>query len=357
MSPPFLRAGLQLLALLWLLGTQLTTACAEGLNEAEVPVAGQDAVARSAAAADALAEVFVKTSGSRRVLDNPVVAAALRDADRLLVQFYFTRLEYPARSDGPTEELGLHAVFSPQAVASVLQRAGEPLLPPNRPVTLLWLAIDDGAATGPRLLDRDTDAVLGAWLQFHAAQRGLVLRFPEMDMQDSMAVDVSQVWALDAPALGAASARYGAGPMLLAKLVARPDGPLSGEWLYLDGEQESAGQGAAASVEALAAEAVGFAAEAIAVRYAVRTDESQGEQLRVRIDGLDAFRAYYRVYRQLREMKSVHRVQLALVDRDAFFFDLTTASDLETVLRELSLLPQLQPLGDATEAHYRWSGS
>ena len=56
-------------------------------------------------------------------------------------------------------------------------------------------------------------------------------------------------------------------------------------------------------------------------------------------------------------MTSVRRVQLVLVDRDSFFFDLVTASDTDSVLRELSLLPQLLPHGDTAELHYRWSGS
>ncbi|HND14996.1 MAG TPA: hypothetical protein PLN78_08455, partial [Pseudomonadales bacterium] len=84
---------------------------------------------------------------------------------------------------------------------------------------------------------------------------------------------------------------------------------------------------------------------------------TEGEQLRLRVDGLNTFQAYYRTYRLLREMTSVRRVQLVLVDRDSFFFDLVTASDTESVLRELSLLPQLQLRGDAAELHYRWSGS
>ncbi len=356
MSPRIFRTGFPLL-MLWLLASGALAVGATTLNEAEVPVAAQDSAARSAAATAALAEVFVKSSGSQQVLGNPVVAATIRDADRQLVQFYFTRLVYPPRSDGPAEELGLHAVFSPQAIASVLQRAGEPILPPNRPAILLWLAIDDGSGTGPRLFDRDTDATLAAWLRWHAVRRGVPLRFPEMDLQDSTTIGAGQVWALDSQALRAASERYGAGPLLIARLAATIDGGWLGEWLYLDGEQTSEGQGSAPAVDTLAGEIVGFGTEGVAARYAVRAAETEGEQLRLRVDGLSTFQSYYRAYRLLREMTSVRRVQLALVDRDTFFFDLVTASNTDSVLRELSLLPQLQLRGDAAELHYRWSGS
>ncbi len=356
MSPRIFRTGFPLLVL-WLLASWALAVGATALNEAEVPVAAQDSAARSAAAAAALAEVFVKSSGSQHVLGNPVVATAIRDADRQLQQFYFTRLAYPPRSQGPAEELGLHAVFSPQMIASVLQRAGEPILPPNRPAILLWLAIDDGSGAGPRLFDRDADAALAAWLRWHGARRDIPLRFPEMDLQDSATVGVEQVWGLDAQALRAASERYGPGPVLIAKLAAGSDGGWLGEWRYLDGEQTSEGQGSAPAVETLAGEIIDFGAEGVAARYAVRAAETEGEQLRLRVDGLNTFQAYYRTYRLLREMTSVRRVQLVLVDRDSFFFDLVTASDTESVLRELSLLPQLQLRGDAAELHYRWSGS
>lgn len=327
-----------------------------GLHEAEVPIAAQDAAARSAAAAAALAEVFVKTSGSRRALDNPVVAGALREADRLLAQFYFSRIAYPPRSAGPAEELGLHAVFSPPAIANLLRRAGEPLLPPNRPATLLWIAIDDGTGGGARLFDRDADAALADWLRWHGGRRGMPLRFPEMDLQDSTTVAAEQVWQLDAPALLAGSERYGPGPVLLAKLAATGDGGWVGQWVYRDGEQASDGEANAPAIEVLAGELVDFAAEGVAARYAVHAAAEQGEQLRLRVDGLAAFPHYHRAYRLLQGMTSVRQVQLVLVDRDTFFFDLVTASDAETVLRELSLLPGLQPVGEAAALHYRWSG-
>lgn len=355
MNPSIFRTGLVLLVSCWL-ASWLPSTHADSLSEAEVPVAGQDARTRSVAAAAALAEVFVKTSGSRRVLDNPAVAGAIREADRLLLQFYFTRLVYPPRDDGPAEELGLHAVFSPQTITTVLRRAGEPLLPPNRPPVLLWLAVDDGSGTGARLFDRDTDAALAAWLRWHAARRGMVLRFPEMDMQDSTTVDAGQVWTLDMQNLRMASTRYGAGPMLLARLSADAGGHWLGQWRYLDGEQEIDGQGETGAMDALAGEIVDFIAETVAARYAVHTVEADGERLRLQVDGLRSFDDYYRTYRVLRDMKSVRRLQLALVDRGTFFFDLTTASDTETVLRELSLLPQLQSLGDSSELLYRWAG-
>lgn len=345
------------LLVLWLPASSGVSAMVAGLNEAEVPVAAQDNAARSAAAAAALAEVFVKTSGSRNVLANPVVSDAIRHADRLMAQFYYTRITRPANSDDARgEEMGLHAVFPAAAIANLLRRAGEPLLPSHRPATLLWIAIDDAAGAGPRLFDRDSDRVLGDWLRVHAARRGIPLRLPEMDLQDSSTVDVAEVWRLDVPALQAASERYGPGPLMLVKLAATGEDGWVAEWVYADGEQQGEGRSAATGIDALAGAIADFAAEGVAARYAVHADGEQGEELRLRVDGLRDFPAYYRTYTALREMVSVRKVQLALVDRDSFFFDLSTVSDAQAVLRELSLLRELQPVGEAEALHYRWFG-
>lgn len=379
MSRQIARQGFLLLAL----GLLVLVARAEtvkGLYEADVPVASQDEQARAAAVAAGFRAVLVKVAGSARVLENPGVAAALPRANNYLLQFYFTNISYPPRDSGPAQEPGLHVVFPPRTVDDILRRAGEPMLPPNRPATLLWLALDDG--TGPRLLSRAVDTAVADWLGFHAARRAMPLLFPQMDIEDSAALTPEQAWALDAEATLRASARYGTESVLVGKLVRASDGSWLGEWRYLGAAQSSSagqpgdaassdgatgtaagitgtssdGSGRAPALEELAGQLADFTADAVAARYAVQTGLANTEQLRLRVDGVAGFAAYEKLSGLLKAMTSVRGLQLVLIDRDTLFFDIVTDSNFASVARELSLLSQLSRAGAEGELHYRWAG-
>ena len=392
MSRHIARQGLLCLALgLLVLGARAETV--KGLYEAEVPVAGQDEQSRAVAVDAGFRQVLLKVAGSSQVLANPAVAAVLPRAGNYLLQFYFTQISYPPRDSGPAAEPGLHVAFTPRAVNDVLRRAGAPMLPPNRPATLLWLALDDG--TGARLLSRATDTAVADWIGFHAARRAMPLLFPQMDLEDSAALAPEQVWALDGDAARGASARYGVESVLIGRLVRASDGSWLGEWRYLDVAPRGAGlpagaaagdaaggdaasgaaateaavtgaaaggatgrdgSGSAPTLEELAAQLADFTADAVAERYAVQTGLANTEQLRLRVDGVAGFAAYEKLLQLLEAMTSVRGVQLVLVDRDTLFFDIVTDSNFDSVARELSLLSQLGSTGAEGELHYRWIG-
>lgn len=388
MSSHIARQGFLCLALgLLVLAARAETV--KGLYEADVPVASQDEQARAVAVDAGWRQVLVKVAGSARVLDNPAVAATLPRANNYLLQFYFTQINYPPRDSGPAQEPGLHVVFPPRTVDDILRRAGEPILPPNRPATLLWLTLDDG--TGPRLLSRAVDTVAADWLSFHAARRAIPLLFPQMDIEDSAALSAEQVAALDDAATRRASARYGAESVLAARLVRASDGSWLGEWRYLGGAPGGTGQpgdveasdavagdgapgdlavgfaagnnptssegsGSAPTLDGLAGQLVDFMADAVAARYAVQTGIANTEQLRLRVDGVAGFAAYEKLSRLLKAMTSVRGLQLVLIDRDTLFFDIVTDSNFASVAREIALLSQLSNAGAEGELHYRWVG-
>ncbi|MBK6289985.1 MAG: DUF2066 domain-containing protein [Gammaproteobacteria bacterium] len=325
-----------------------------GLYEAEVAVADQEPATRNAAARTGFAMVLVKVSGSAQVLQNPVVSAALADGPSLLQQFYFRRSDLPPRDNATAPELLLHMSYAPAAVLEILRRAGEPQLSPNRPGTLLWLALDEGA--GPRIVSPETDGTVAGWLRMDGARRGIPLLFPALDLEDSLAVSVEQVAALDASVLVPASQRYGADAIVIGHLVRAIDGQWQGEWQQqIDGETVF-GQATAASVDALGAQLVDALAETLAQRYAVRPDPEHAGQLRIRIDGVGSFAGYWQLSGMLRELASVRRFQLALVDRDTLFFDLSSDASIESIEKELSLLRSLHQEGAAGELRYRWVG-
>ena len=123
-------------ALLLLIASLLVMTTAEGrvddLYAAEVTVDGRDTRARNAAFAQALDRVLVKVTGSRDVLADDALAGLRRDAPSLVQQWSYT-------ADG------LWAAFDASAINRTLRDARLPEWGSQRPRTLLWVAVDDGA--------------------------------------------------------------------------------------------------------------------------------------------------------------------------------------------------------------------
>jgi hypothetical protein len=326
-----------------------------GLYEADVPVASQDAAARDTAMRRALEQVLVKLSGSRQVLQNPQLREAIAGASGYVVQFYFRRDDAPAAagSEAAPQAL-LHVNFQPGALDELLRRSGEPRLSANRPATLVWLVTDDGTAR--RIVNPESDPVAATSLLQQAGQRGVPLLFPLLDIEDGMAITPEQLWALDAGAERAASQRYAAESVLLARAVQSSGGEWLGEWQQRLGEELLAGTGQAATLPELQQQMAGFVAEALAARYAIRATLENAEELRIRIDGVSSYAAFLELGRLLGRLGSVRESRPALLERDTVFFDLLTDSGIDSVLGELALLPQLRPGGEAAEHRYTWAG-
>lgn len=140
--------------------------------------------------------------------------------------------------------------FSRARVEQALTSLGLPVWGAERPLTLLWVAIDDG--TGGRALlgadeaaDRGPEvtpamtALLGAVraeLAAVADERGLPIVLPLLDLEDMGAVTFTDVWGGFDDRVVAASQRYRADAVLIGRV--RPD--LAGttvEWLFVSGSE------------------------------------------------------------------------------------------------------------------------
>ena len=91
-------------------------------------------------------------------------------------------------------------------------------------------------------------------------------------------------------------------------------------------------------------------------RYAIHATLENTEELRIRVDGIGSYAAYRRLAELLEKLGSVRQARPALFDGETVFFDLLTDSGIDSVLRELALLVQLQPEGDAADRRYHWAG-
>jgi hypothetical protein len=192
---------------------------------------------RQAAMQAAMAQLLVRVTGSRNAPLEPALQPIIRAPESFLASY------------GTLDRQGRTTVgFGRSQVERVLTELGMPVWGPERPLTLLWIAVDDGAG-GRALLGANETPELGAGatpqlpqllttvraeIVAAAAERGLPVAWPLLDLEDLNAVTFPDVWGGFEDRIVAASARYRADAVLIGRV--RPG--LFGnevEWLFVNG--------------------------------------------------------------------------------------------------------------------------
>ncbi|HET7843965.1 MAG TPA: DUF2066 domain-containing protein [Xanthomonadales bacterium] len=239
------------------------------LYSGEALVTSQDEAERTRALAPALLQALVKASGDAAVATDPRATPVLEQANALLQRFSY-RQTVDTVAGQPIARTWLVAQFDPAGIERALAGMGRSTWA-ERPPTLVWLVIDDGAAK--RVATAAQVEALGA-LTREAEQRGVVLKFPQMDPQDFATADPERLWdGAPAKALEGA-ARYGAPAALVARLD-RSGGGWRGRFTLVDGGGSTDWSASYADANSVLAAGANGLADRLAQRYAIPAADRQ----------------------------------------------------------------------------------
>ena len=214
------RAGLVLIA------TALVGAGSSGLSAAIVEDLYSVTVIRNVALAPgqvrrtqqdeirfALGQLLPRVTGRLDAALEPALADLLQNAETYVEQI------------GSLDRETLLVTFNARAIEDALIARDQPIWGPERPLTLLWLAIDAGQgergilAAGEAMTDMspgflELQANFRDQLLSGAKERGLPLSLPLMDLQDMSALNYIDIVGGFTDQLSKASIRYGADAVL-----------------------------------------------------------------------------------------------------------------------------------------------
>ncbi len=341
-----MRTFLLLLAFCLSTGAQAVTV--KDLYRGQVSVDARSEPARQAGIRAALAQVLVRITGDETLLEAERIQAMLRRADRFL-------LSYGYGADGQ-----LQVDFDGAQIRQSLQGAELPLWGAQRPQTLLWLASEED---GVPALTGEADA-LALPLSDSGVRRGVPLWLPMLDLEDSLAVEVNDVWGAFPSRVLEASARYGSDFVGSARL--EPDDT---QWRYSLTlyEAQSDGvlprpllrdQGQAGSREAALDAMVAALAKYYAGRYAAiaSADANDAELLFELPAGLEPLIA---LERYLQSLTPVRAVTVVEVGQGQVRLRLDLIGGMAELEQLMGLNPAVTPLdadGELSDQRrYRWS--
>jgi hypothetical protein len=288
------------------------------LYQAAVPLKSTAEADRAAAFGEALKIAAVRASGRRDAGEVAAIATAAADPTRYVQQY------------STTTDRMLKVGFDGRAMEQLLQQAGLPLWPSERPTTtvLLFVPAIAGGARAVTAADRPPERME---VERAAQVRGVPVAWPNETVDAGTA------------RTRATSAGF-AGAVLLG--TTRAAGGY--DWSFAHAGQSARGQGGPAA-------GLGLAADTLAARYAPGSTRGLNT-VSVRIGGLEGVRSYAALTTYLDGLSLVRSVSLRELSGSTALLDLSVRGDLELLRRifaldgRLASAPRPEPAATTQEA-------
>jgi hypothetical protein len=306
----------------------------ESLYTVQVPLDSDEPDARNFAYETALTEVLVRVTGATGIAEWEQMAELFPNPGRFVLQY----------RPGPDDTL-MVSLDGP-AIEEVLRQAGVAIWENDRPLTLIWIAVDWGqgereivAADDPerrpgdaRSIDRNR--LLRERVMEIATYRGIPVLFPLLDIEDLENISFSDIWGGFDDLLLLASARYQAETVLVGRI--RAGSPAMNRWTwYLGGERlQWSGE---------TEEIVHLLADTLAARFKVDS-RSPLETIRLTISGVNSVNAFGKVQRYMENLRGIDQIMIESVAGDRIIYKVRVQGGMERLQRALELNSMLIPV-------------
>ena len=353
----------------------------EGLFEISVPVDDRSNSKRKRATREAITEIMIRISGQSTAASNSVLTSRLKKSSAY-IQRYLYREELVIDDEGNAgEQLMLDLFFDEISLRNLLRDAGLPRWGSNRPQVLVWLAIGDQqqrflmGTDGEALLSsmtsrqstelttrqstqgqettdspEDSHIDLRQILNNKAAERGLPILIPLMDLEDEISIDVADVWGRFVQPIRQASLRYNGDAILAAQLMQSGD-TWQTRWLLLHKGRTLSWELESDSIEGALTAGIDATTDQLAEQYAVLEDSLQRNELLISVSNIQQVEDYAHLIDYLKNLTSISSVNVARVSGSAIQLRVSLIGEQEAMLQLISLnnklLKESMPLFDA----------
>ena len=317
------------------------------LYTAEVPLDEEADNPRADAYSAALVEILGRVSGTEVAMNPQLVEELFPSPASYVMQFR------------PGADDSLWVSFDGEAIERTLRNAGLTFWGSERPLTLVWLAVDWGRGTREiigsddpertqaesRSIDRNR--LLRERMLEIARKRGLPIVFPLLDTTDLQNVTFADIWGGFDDLILDASKRYDVNSVLIGRI--RPSSSQRSRWTYHFGGADMAYQGAPEAV-------VARVADLLAAEFAVGGNVPV-EAVTLNVSGIVSVEAYGSVQGILRNVAQIENFAVTAVSGDTVTYRVDMRGGPERLSRALrfnGLVEQevIDPLQEALEFYY-----
>lgn len=312
------------------------------LYSVQVPLDPTDPDAQNSAYRAALTEVLVRVTGTTAVVDSELIAEMFPNPARFVRQY----------QPGPDKTLVVS--LDGPGIENVLRQTGATVWGSDRPLTLIWLAVDWGqgqreivAADDPerrpgdaRSIDRNR--LLRERVAEVATRRGIPVLFPLLDTEDLENISFSDIWGGFDDLLLQASMRYEAESVLVGRI--RPDSLQPNRWTWYHAGQRVGWDGEPEDV-------INQLADSLAALYAV-SGQTPIDTVRLIISGIDSVKAFGRVQHFMENLRGIDALMIKTVAGDRIVYEIEVQGGTERLQRALessNMLEMVDPYSERIE--------
>lgn len=303
----WLRAWLLALALA-ALSAPVAAESLPDLYTVSVPYTGDN----DAAFRQGMRDVLVRATGQANAPELPNLAPLVAQASRYVSSF--------RRAAGNQ----LSVSFDGAAIENAIDASGLASWGNERPVTLVWLALDRGGGRRALVSSSDTSAEK-ARVDSSATRRGLPVVWPEAG--DDLVRATQQAWSGDHAALVDAARRYGADGVLIGRARLTAAGTYETDWSF-------SAAGIAGNVAGELEAGPELAADRYAGAYASHGASQRTEQT-VTVTGIASLESYASAMRTLSKLQPVRGVTVDEVTPDGVSFRVSVRGDTEALAQAI----------------------
>jgi hypothetical protein len=328
----------------------------DDLYIADVLVADESASQLRAGARAGLLQVLVRVSGKTDIDDNPLIRASLRRPADYYYQFSYESTDKKLMTaDGEQEARILTLHFEPSAVARLLREAELPVWGSNRPLVILWVAVNEGADR--RILGESDETELAEALAEQARRRGLPVMFPILDLEDAARISSAEVWGAFLDRIELASSRYQPDAILTARVQQEISGRWSGKWSFRTEDTWKSVDNVAFSPDQLVRTMVDQLADDLAEQYAFG---SARDVIALTVEGVTSVQDYAAVSAYLETLAPVVHSSIVSLSGDVAKFDLRIEGQQQQLIDLIELDQRMLLLTNnprSDQLLYRWKSS
>jgi hypothetical protein len=274
----------------------------------------------------ALSEVLIKVTGLLEAGEQKTRASLFPNSGSVVQQY----------SMQPDRQVRVE--FDQGALRRALDGAGFPVWGGDRPLLAIWLAVDEGGGRRQIIAEgNDMESALPELRQAltdTAGARGLPVVLPLVDAEDLAQVSFADVWGDFRQPVVAASARYGAGAVLIGRTRDTNPSRAGIRWTLLVGDEVASWQGDAYSGPS---EAAGFLSRRLA------TFADSAGALRVLVKDVGSLERYGQLLSYFDSLGVVDEVGIARVSGNDVEFRVVVRGDAERLARALANSRWLEP--------------
>jgi hypothetical protein len=303
----------------------------------------------------ALKQVLVKVSGNAQIAEFNESKLLLENPDSLLSQYGYQTL---------LNRRYFTAVFDKQQINQALIDMQQPVWGETRPTTLVWLINDSGNVrqlVSDHMVSQDNDKEIASLFLQQQHNRGISLQFPLMDLEDRLALSISDVSGRFYKPITRASMRYGVEHLVVADLQQLSADKYSLSWQLV--KSESSGRQSKVLVSdrlrgekaTLITAMVNKIADYYASQYAIL--ENQGEKFSqtIYVDGINSLAQLTQLSSVLESLVAIASFEIVSVKDSLVAVEIKINGGLNSFKNGLFAQPNLQPdLSQSETFHFNW---